>query len=537
MNQPVPQIHEADAYIETQGTAPVSNPYRHNRLPALIVGLMVGCIAFAVTELLRRIAPTWNGTYFLIIPILAAFVGHATYRITSERYGSAADRQRIRRLELAMIFLLLKIATYLDNTLPEIWDDIRHWPTNPFSFFDLETLVAFALACAAWFSAAHTARDLEAVADPEIYRGETGPMERLNRRFLWGGMLLLLISGMARIEITAMLHPDRPAISGLALNVLVYFILGMAMLGQVRRVWKSRLWEQQHYRISQLLQKAWLKYCLISLFIALLIAFVLPNRYTLGLFDIVGYIVTAIGYLAMMIYAGVATLFNLLMSLLFKSDSTVALPSLPEASPLPPDIEPSSRTPLLWLPILRSIVFWVVALGAIGYVVYSYFKDRPELGHAFTNFKIIQTARSWWRALRLWWRNLRRQVRRKLPTLALNFSFLRRKGTHRETVAVRRKREALREQMLYYYLETLDHARAEGFPRHDSQTPYEYQSALDPTLPEAQAELSALTQAFVEARYSNHPITPDDVTRQQVNAQSVHAALDKLHTSSQLTND
>ncbi len=528
MNPQMPPIHEADACIENQSAAPVSNPYRRNKLPVLMVGLMVGCIAFAVTELLHRWAPTWNGTYFLLVPILAAFAGHATYRITYERYGSAADRQRIQRLELALIFLLLKIATYLDNTLPEIWNAIRRWPTNPLDFFDVETLVAFALAGAAWFAAAHTTRDLEAVADPEMYRGETGPMERLNRRFLWGGMILLLISGIARVEVAALLRPDRAAIPGLALNVLVYFVLGLTMLGQVRRVWKSRLWEQQHYHISGVLQKTWLSYSLIYLAIALLIAFVLPNRYTLGLFDLVGYVVTAIGYLATLVYMVFAALFRLLISPLFKSDDTINLPSLPESTPPPFEIEPSSGVSIPWLPILRSVIFWVVALGAIGYIVYSYFKDRPELWRAFKTFKIIQTARSWWRALRLWWRNLRRQVRQKLPAFSLNF--LRRKATRPEAAAVRRKREALREQVLYSYLETLDHARAEGFPRRDSQTPYEYQHVLDPNLPTAHTELDALTRAFVEARYSDHPVTPDDVARQQANARSVHAALDQLHT-------
>jgi len=533
MSQKPLQVHEADAYIEHPVTdAPDVTPasgFDFRPLQPLIVGIMVGCIAIAITQLLHQIAPDWNSTYFLITPILAAFAGHTTYHIARKRYRSGSDRLRLQIIELAFIFVLLKTATYLDNTLVEIWENIRQWPQDIFYLFDLETLTAFAIACAAWFSAAHTARDLEAVADPLIYKGEAGPMERLSQRFLAGGMALLFFSGLARIEISTLLDPDRPATRGLALNVLIYFVLGLIVLGQVNFTRLNRLWELQKYKVAGTLNKTWLKYSLLFLLAALVIAFVLPTQYTVGLLDLAGFIISAIIRLFLLIFTFIAALLSLLLSFLFKTaPETEALPAIPTPAPpvvIPPQA-PGATIP--WLAFLQSAIFWIIALGAILYVVYSYLKERPAILRTLKNFKMTRIVQQWWHALRTWWRRMRRTLRTKLPALSLNF--LRRKPPHPDTRPARRKREALREQMFYDYLETLDRAREEGFPRRDAQTPYEYHQTLGPNLPDAHTELIALTEAFVEARYSAHPVDADDVARLQANARSVRAALDKVHS-------
>jgi hypothetical protein len=48
-----------------------------------------------------------------------------------------------------------------------------------------------------------------------------------------------------------------------------------------------------------------------------------------------------------------------------------------------------------------------------------------------------------------------------------------------------------------------------GIPRQPSQTPFEYGEKLESNLPDVDMDLKSMTDAFVEARYSRHPITPD----------------------------
>ncbi len=46
-----------------------------------------------------------------------------------------------------------------------------------------------------------------------------------------------------------------------------------------------------------------------------------------------------------------------------------------------------------------------------------------------------------------------------------------------------------------------------GLTRNASQTPYEYSQLLEAKMLEANEDLGAMTDAFVEARYSRHEIT------------------------------
>ncbi len=50
-----------------------------------------------------------------------------------------------------------------------------------------------------------------------------------------------------------------------------------------------------------------------------------------------------------------------------------------------------------------------------------------------------------------------------------------------------------------------------GLPRGPSQTPYEYKLKLQASLPEIDQDLAAMTEAFYEARYSQHEIGEDQV--------------------------
>jgi hypothetical protein len=85
-----------------------------------------------------------------------------------------------------------------------------------------------------------------------------------------------------------------------------------------------------------------------------------------------------------------------------------------------------------------------------------------------------------------------------------------------------------RERTLYYYLSILRRAGEQGFQRKDSQTPYEYDNALEPYLPQAQQEMGLLTDDFVEARYSPHPIDQKREEQSRSRWKEVRAAVRAL---------
>jgi hypothetical protein len=79
--------------------------------------------------------------------------------------------------------------------------------------------------------------------------------------------------------------------------------------------------------------------------------------------------------------------------------------------------------------------------------------------------------------------------------------------------------------VIFYYLSLLQRAEKSGVPRRQSETPDEYRVALDPLLGPAGEDLAELTQAFLEARYSQRPIEQPDAERVRSRMQRLKLAM------------
>jgi hypothetical protein len=494
----------------------------------LVVGVMVGCIALSLVEWVHLFVPDWSAAYFFIACVLAALEAHYSYRLIRDNLENSAEAWKFRAAELATFFLVLKIGTYLGEPWAEVVADIRTWSGDPLNILDMETMLAFTLTVLSWFASTQTARDLERLEEPsEFHRQERPPMRTLTARFFWGGTVLLIVSGMTRVGIAQLLNLRRPSVPGLILNVLVYFFLGLAMLGQVRFVVLRRTWQEQKIEIARDVPGRWVRYSLALVLLAALLAFLLPTGYTLGLLEVVGGIVGLILLIINILSLVVMLILSLpflLFSLLFR-DSTNAGPrfSPPTFAP-PPSLARSA--PLNWWEVLRSLVFWAVVVGVIVYVISRYVRDHPELWNALMSFGPFRALYALWVAL---WRRLNkwaRAVRTRLPRRSERRR--KRRGTASGARRSLFRPRSPRERILHYYWSALRRARKEGYPRRAPQTPNEYGKMLRPNLPEARNEVDALTQAFVEARYSQHTVEPDDAGHMRLVWQRVMEALQAL---------
>ncbi|MFP3975542.1 MAG: DUF4129 domain-containing protein [Dehalococcoidia bacterium] len=69
------------------------------------------------------------------------------------------------------------------------------------------------------------------------------------------------------------------------------------------------------------------------------------------------------------------------------------------------------------------------------------------------------------------------------------------------------------ESVRQIYRQLLRWSAAAGYPRHISQTPYEFLSSLEGVVPEAQNELEAITQQYVRTRYGASSVTGEELQR------------------------
>ncbi|MCP4538302.1 MAG: DUF4129 domain-containing protein [Chloroflexi bacterium] len=497
----------------------------------LAVGVMVGCIALSLADLVNLFFPALNRILLVGGCVLAAMEAHYSYRLIRSREMRGSDVMRFRVIEVAMIFILLKIGGYVGDRWIDIMADIRAWPYAPLSIFlDPETSVAFLLAFFSWLASIQTTKDLEQIGEPPEHTPlYVFPQERLANRFFVGGVVLLIIAGIARLGIATLLDTSHPSVPGMVLNVLLYFLLGLTMLGQSHFTRLYRLWQGQKVQVAEDLASHWIRYSLIFIGLAALIAFLLPTSYTFSLLEVASTLIYILGYIVTMIgmfLSFLIGLFFLPFAWLFGDESSPeTMPQLPQLSP---EIVPPATGSVApnWWEILRSLVFWVAALGMVIYVIRSYLHDRPELLTALTAFKPVRLLRDFLTAL---WRRLtglmeavsarlprrlRRQVRPESPESPFNL--------------FRLGAMSPRERILYYYLSILRRADRVGLSRRRAQTPNEYDAVLGPHLDQAQREMTQLTQAFVEARYSRRTFDHEQDRRIRTRWQQVKSALRAL---------
>lgn len=506
------------------------NPWMENLFRPLVIGVMFGCIALSLVELVRLFLPGWNGTLIVWACVLASLEANYSYRLIRARSLRGSDLLRFRLIEVAVFFLLIKVGSYVGESWAGVLANIQSWPSHLNRVFDLETIAAFVLVLISWHVSTQTTRDFERLHEPSVYhRYDVPPMDSLTGRFFWGGVALLIAAGLTRIGIAQMFNLRRPSVPGLVLNVLVYFLLGLVMLGQVRYATLRKQWDAGNTQVAEELPRRWVRYSLFLIGLAAFLAFLLPTGYTLGLLEVIGYvlstILTVVSLVSTLLFWLILLPFAWLMSLL-SGESTPAPPVEPLSRPLPgaaggiagPD----------WFQIVRSLVFWVIALGIVFYVVRSYLRDHPELLESLAALGLVRALRRMWAALRRWLGGWGETLRERMPrdwSLRLG----RRDRLSKEPFGFFRLGAlSPRAQVLYYYLSVLHRAAKQGFSRRPAETPDEYRATLRPNLPEAQGEMDQLTQAFIEARYSRHTIEPDDARHVRSSWQQVKAALRAL---------
>lgn len=513
--------------------------------PIVLAG-MAGCLAVAATQLVRLLQPQWDGTYAVLFAVLAALEAAWSYRVVRRRAraGRMEGLRLFRLLELLCIFLLFKVYGYVrDGDL--LAEAAQMAAVNVCIWIDPETTFGFLLTYAGWFVTGMTLWDFDRLAGaPERdYRHQDGalgrallfplermlvlddlpeglPLQRIAGRFFWGAAAILAVAGLARLGLAGLMGTDYPAAPGIVLPVLSYFVLGLALLGQGRLAALRQEWRELGARVGGDVGGRWTQGSLVFFALAVLIALALPTAYTVGLLETAGIIV---GFLFAVVWYAFAILVWPLAWLMSQVFQRGEAPPVPEQPELPQQVTQGPG----WIGVLTSVAFWTLLLAIAIYVIRSYLRDHPGLADGISASGPVRAVRRFWRTLWRWLRVRLRGLRIALPRLGR----ARPAGTAPATglrARIRLGRLAARERVLYYYLSLVERAGREGFPRRPAQTPYEYQPGLVEHLPEAGPGVEALTDAFVETRYSTHAVAPEVVERARMHWQQVRAALRAL---------
>jgi hypothetical protein len=193
----------------------------------------------------------------------------------------------------------------------------------------------------------------------------------------------------------------------------------------------------------------------------------------------------------------------------------------PEHAPPPPQLPqppPQSGSPVAWIEVLKSLLFWAAFLGIVGFAFFYYLRLHRDNLRLFRGFPVSRLWVDFWNWLRIRFGRLTREV---AGSFSAGLDRLRKRALKTLDQApwgyIHLTGLKPRQQVIFYYLAMVRRGGEIGLPRKPSQTPYEYaeflagrlQSRLPQSETGAQEEkisisedVANLTSQFVQARYS-----------------------------------
>ncbi len=490
----------------------------------ILIVFMMGSLSTALMYLGRRLAPSWNGDYLPWLCMAVAVEAIISRSVTSDRSGR--DKWIYIASELLLIAILVKILLYVMRGLDQILSDIPRWQQGFETFFEGEYFFILFPIFIIWLLSGQFSGMLEYLHsdDEDFFAEELGIVghlerDRLNTRqrvtelLFLNGVMIVFLTALARVRTPEGWGiPD--AVQAPVLNVILYFVMTLILLGMTQFSLLQGRWLWQRVPVSPGLGANWIRYTLVFFLVLGVVAAILPHRFTEAIFAplnmLFGYIVSFFMFLMTLALMPLAYL----SSLLSGCNQTQG-PSPVENIEPPRLIQPEPSQPIPWLELLRMILFWLVFLAVIiAAVRYYLISNRAQL-KSLRRFRPLNWLANILSAIWNWLRGVNQQL---AAAISDGLQRLRPARTFSSTHSPHRinyRNLTPRQKVIFLYLSLLKRSSERGVGRKPAQTPTQFEGALDEAIPDAEMEVHTMTEAFQEARYSPHPVEDDQVNNTQ----------------------
>jgi hypothetical protein len=514
----------------------------------LILAGMLAIIGGAIVQLVQLFLPTWDGRYISALVVFLVIETHISHQFLKRQSMQVGERLRYRLAEALLLFLVTRFAPYLVPSGWERWGELQGWLLNPQAIvLDGETWIVYLILLVFWQSIHGTLNDFTRI-DGRVQEGNraysltTVYQDRLElqlnsletqqahqsllNRFLQGGIVLLLVTGMSSIELTALTDFARPPITRGFAGIGFYFLCGLLMIGILRYSVMRRKWQTEYVNVEAGVARGWLGYLLLLIGVGVVAALLMPAGYSLPLLGVVAegmqLIFSVLAFIGLLLFLIIT--FPIVWVLWFISSFFGNESEPPQFTPPapPPMVAPMSEG-TDWFALVRATILWVLLLGLLWFTLRTYLRDKnlpeqyPRLARWWATFK------QWW--TELWaWLTMRQQQLVELVTAGVGWRRPSKPSSRRARPPV------ATHPVVNLYLRLLRRTQAQGVYRDAADTPYEYDEKLSDRYPMVKTEIDQLTAAFVEARYSDHPVSAADVAQSQAAWHRIKAALKDIET-------
>jgi hypothetical protein len=486
-----------------------------------LIALMMVCFAVSIQHLVERVVPGWHGGYIPWLAFLVSLEAMHSRREVRREADLITSRLVYRMIEWVVIALVIKLGLAVSRGLDQLWAELPLWREDFLTyFFDVEYIFVLLLTFIVWSLSGGFEGQLlmlegdkfllETDMEAGIFSDRTAVRRQLAGKIFIIGLFMVLFTTLVRWDYQT-LWGDRPVPTYQLSYVMLYFLFGFALITLTHFTARRAVWAMEKTPLSHLLGRQWLMYSLLFLLGVTLLAFILPTGYSMGLLATLAYVfnllfamVSFLFYLISMPFIYLLNLFLNLTEIAEPFDN----PARPQYTPFEPPL--GGASPIPWWEALRTILFWALFLAITGYAFSIFFRQNQYL------LGYLRKIPGWRYLVRFWQWLSSGLARANRQTRSALQGVLNRLRISREAAAallpngfVNPRRLSPRQQVLFFYLMMLRRGQESGIPRMPSQTPFEYEERLENDLPDVDVDLKSMTDAFVEARYSRHPITPD----------------------------
>jgi hypothetical protein len=480
------------------------------RYQPLLLAALMNCIIVPFVVLGETLFPGWQGAYVFAVVPLTVLEGIWSKRIYRRERLSGASLAWRFIAEGVILFLLLKLFSYLGRGFQTLLDDLVSWIHDPFTFLTPDFVLLIPLVIGVWSISQKLQTDLNRLSDP-LDTGENRRSARGSIRsfVLWGGLWLLAINGLllGLAKDHFPLSEDNSILMQAAL--ICYLGLSLLLLGYLQYLRRHMEWQLEGLSVPDVIARRWLRWGLILVIGIFLIAAVLPAAYWYGPEQLIMWVFNLLLFLAQLLMTFLIILFSPLIwafNLLRGEASPTEIPpvELPEVSP------PSTVQIPPWWMTFRHVLQYLIILVLLASIIFTYSRNRafkvPQPSEILQFIK--QSLRNVW----LWIKGLFTGVRVNLKTFRMARGH---PGEVKQDQSAKKwslyRALTPRARIRRYYFALLRRASEAGFRRTPQQTPQEFEAELTSKLPEVHHELAVLTDAFIHARYDPGEILEEDV--------------------------
>ncbi|MEZ4539190.1 MAG: DUF4129 domain-containing protein [Chloroflexota bacterium] len=516
------------------------DPWTRKLIRPLLITLLAISVAMALLVIVRILSP--DRGWMAVVPLcfVAALEGAYTTAWLNNPDSHGVDRLTYRVAEVFLLLVVARLYSWVlfGNGIPSP-DEVRLYLTAPTSlllvggFFTTAfvTLVAWGLAVS--HSRAFTRLDVSIyeinfyTLSPAEQKAKADdrpiqmPREALQAQYLSNwlivGMLMIFMAALSTFEIdqlATIVNPLDITRLGLApamlLALMTYFLAGFWLLSHARLLRLNARWLMDGVAKDADFERGWQRQALIILLgIALLAAF-LPIGSSLAISRILTLGLTGLSYVVSAVFSFLGYLVGSALILLTRNAEEMPLQP-PQLTPLPP-VDPAIAPPSNPNPFFSMVIssaFWALM---IAFIIAAFLFFLRERGYRLD----VERVNSYRTTVSAWLRALWDRLRGRARTLTMELQNRLRAPSSRSPGLgdlnisrprfLRLQRLSPREQIRFYYLALVRRAGERGVGRQISETPLEFAKDLKEAWPESDTDVDALTQAFLEARYSPQPI-------------------------------